>query len=68
MGVRPAIWLIGVVSGTWDCGTMASPQGKSLARVLRQVFCEKMVVFGALYVESWLGLVLTTEERGCAAA
>ena len=66
--MRIAIWLIGVVSATWDCGTMASPQGKSLTRVHRQVAYEELVVFGALYVESWLGLVLTTEERGCAAA
>ena len=49
-GMRIAIWLIGVVSATWDCGTMATSQGKTLTRVLRQVASEKLVVFGALYL------------------
>ena len=59
--MRIAIWLIGVVSATWACGTMASPQGKRITRVLRQVACEKLVVFGGLYVESWFVLTPTRE-------
>lgn len=45
-GMKIARWLlsvIGAVSATWACGTMAAPQGKGVPRVLRRVTSEKLV-------------------------
>ena len=62
--MRIAVWLIGVVTAAWACGTMAAPQGKRLTGVLRLVACKKMVVSGELCVESWFGCVLATDYLG----
>ena len=61
-GMRIAIWLIGVVSASWACRTMAGPQGKRLTRVLRQVTCHNLEVSSGLCVESRLVRVLATDR------
>ena len=49
--MKIARWLIDAASAAWGSGTMATPQGKGVTRVLKQVTREKMVASGVMCVE-----------------